>query len=46
MKDCLSVGLELGIEWAIVEQDYQYNLTQKETLTAAYLNMKETGLVE
>ncbi len=46
MKDCLSVGLELGIEWAIVEQDYQYNLSQKETLTAAYLNMKETGLVE
>ncbi len=43
---CLKAGLEEGQEWAIVEQDFQNNLTQKETLTAAYLNMKETGLVE
>jgi sugar phosphate isomerase/epimerase len=43
---CLKAGSDLGIEWAIVEQDFQYNLTEKETLTAAYLNMKETGLVE
>jgi sugar phosphate isomerase/epimerase len=43
---CLKAGSDIGIEWAIVEQDFQYNLTEKETLTAAYLNMKETGLVE
>ena len=43
---CLKAGAELDIEWAIVEQDFQYNLTEKETLTAAYLNMKETGYVE
>ena len=46
LRGCLKAGADLGIEWAIVEQDFQYNLTQKETLTAAYLNMKETGLVE
>lgn len=46
MKECLEAGVELGLEWAVVEQDFQYNLTEKETLTAAYLNMKETGLVE
>lgn len=46
MRECLQAGVDLGLEWAVVEQDFQYNLTQKETLTAAYLNMKETGLVE
>jgi len=46
LAGCLNAGLELGLEWAIVEQDFQYNLTQYETLTAAYLNMKETGFVE
>ena len=30
----------------IVEQDYQRNLSEKETLAAAYLNMKETGFLE
>ncbi len=46
LAGCLKAGLDLGLEWAIVEQDFQYNLTQYETLNAAYLNMKETGLVE
>jgi sugar phosphate isomerase/epimerase len=46
MADCLKKAQELGIEYAIVEQDFQYNLTMEETLTAAYLNMKETGFVE
>ena len=36
----------MGIEWAIVEQDFMNNLTPAETLTCAYLNMKEIGLVE
>ena len=43
---CLKAGVEEGQEWAIVEQDFQNILTQKETLIAAYLNMKETGFVE
>jgi sugar phosphate isomerase/epimerase len=43
---CLKAGAEEGREWAIVEQDFQNKLTPKETLTAAYLNMKETGFVE
>ena len=46
MKGCLEAAAELGIEWAIIEQDFQYNLSINETITAAYLNMKETGLVE
>jgi sugar phosphate isomerase/epimerase len=46
LAGCLKAGIEVGLDWAIVEQDFQYNLTQYETLTAAYLNMKETGYVE
>lgn len=46
LSDCLKTASEMNIEYAIVEQDFQYNLTQYETLTAAYLNMKETGFVE
>lgn len=46
LKGCLETAAGLGMEYAIVEQDYQYNLTQEETLRAAYLNMKETGFVE
>ena len=46
IRGCLKAGAELGIEWAIVEQDFLYNLTARETLTAAYLNMKETGYIE
>ncbi len=46
LKGCLEAGLKAGMEYAIVEQDFQYNLTQAETLQAAYLNMKETGFVE
>jgi len=42
----LEAGVAIGQEWAIVEQDFQRNLSQKETLTAAYLNMKETGFLE
>lgn len=42
---CLRAAAELGQEWAIVEQDFQYHLTETETLTAALCNMRETGLV-
>lgn len=43
---CLKAGVEQNIEWAIVEQDFPNILQHKDSLTAAYLNMKETGLVE
>lgn len=46
LAGCLEEGTKLGLEWAVVEQDFQYNLTQKETLTCAYLNMKETGFLD
>lgn len=42
----LETASGLGMEYAIVEQDFQRNLSVPETLTAAYLNMKETGFVE
>lgn len=45
LAECLKCASEMGITHAIVEQDFQYNLTQLETLTAAYYNMKETGYV-
>ncbi len=46
LKGCLETALAAGMDYAIVEQDFQYNLSQEETLQAAYLNMKETGFVE
>lgn len=46
LKGCLETAQALGMDYAIVEQDYQYHLTEAETLRAAYLNMKETGFVE
>ncbi len=46
IHNVLKAGVENNIEWAIVEQDFLYNLSAIETLTAAYLNMKETGYVE
>ncbi len=46
LKGCLQAGIEENIEWAIVEQDFYNHLDQKESLTAACYNMKETGLIE
>ena len=46
LREVLKAGVEENIEWAIVEQDFLYHLDSKETLTCAYLNMKETGYVE
>ena len=43
---CLKKGIELGMDYAIVEQDFMYHMNQYDTLTGAYLNMKETGFVE
>lgn len=43
---CLEKSIELGMDYAIVEQDFMYHMNQLETLTGAYLNMKETGFVE
>lgn len=42
----LGLASELGYKWVIVEQDLLRNLNTVETLTASYLNMKETGYVE
>jgi len=36
---------EAGIEWAVIEQDMQYQLTHKESVQAAYYNMNDTGFV-
>jgi len=41
----LETAQKIGIEWAVVEQDQMHNLSPMESLTASYLNMKETGLV-
>lgn len=46
LSPVLEAAAELGMEYAVVEQDFQRNLSVHETLTAAYLNMKETGFVE
>ncbi len=46
LKECLETAYDLGIDYAIVEQDFQYRVTQLQTLTAAYINMRETGYVE
>jgi len=37
---------EIGIEYAIVEQDRLRNLSAEDSLLCGYLNMKETGYVE
>ena len=42
----LKKGVEIGQEWAIVEQDRLRNLSYKEAMTTAYLAMKETGYLE
>lgn len=46
LQGCLKTAQALGIKYATVEQDALHNLSWKQTLQAAYLNMRETGLVE
>jgi sugar phosphate isomerase/epimerase len=42
----LAKASEMGIEYAIVEQDRMRNLSMEDSLLCAYLNMKETGYLE
>jgi sugar phosphate isomerase/epimerase len=42
---CFKAACEADVEWAIIEQDMQYQLTHTESVQAAYYNMKETGFV-
>jgi sugar phosphate isomerase/epimerase len=37
-------AIEIGIEWAVVEQDRLRNLSALETATVSFLNLKERGL--
>ena len=43
---CLKACAEIGIEYAIVEQDFMHALTPMEALQVDYLVMKESGLLE
>jgi len=42
---CFKAAVDVGVEWAIIEQDMQYQLTHAESVQAAYYNMKDTGFV-
>ena len=46
VHDCLKACHEIGIEYAIVEQDFMHALTPMEALQVDYLVMKESGLLE
>ena len=46
LKGCLQTAIDLGIDYAIVEQDYMNNLDQLSSAQAAVYNLRETGLVE
>lgn len=43
---CLKACSEIGIEYAIVEQDFMHALSPMEALQVDYLVMKESGLLE
>jgi len=45
VREAVTAAIETGVEWVVVEQDTLRNLTSWETITAAYLNLKEMGLV-
>ena len=42
---CFKAACDANVEWAIIEQDMQYELTHAESVQAAYYNMKDTGFV-
>ncbi|MDR0641842.1 MAG: sugar phosphate isomerase/epimerase [Treponema sp.] len=46
LKGILGKACELGIEYAIAEQDRVRHLSWADSLHCAYLNMKETGFLE
>ena len=43
IKEALQTAAEIGVEWAVIEQDRLRNLTALETINASYLNVKEMG---
>jgi len=46
LKAILAKASELGVEYAIVEQDRMRNLSVSDSMLCAFLNMKETGFLE
>ncbi len=46
VHDCLKACNEIGIEYAVVEQDFMHALTPMEALQVDYLVMKESGILE
>ena len=46
LKGIFNKAIEIGQEWAIVEQDRERILKWEDAIACAYFNMKETGLVE
>ena len=46
IKGVLSKAGEIGIEYAIAEQDRMRHLNPADSLLCAYLNMRETGCIE
>lgn len=46
LNEVLQTAAQVGVEWAVAEQDEMDHLPPMQALTAAYLNMKETGFVQ
>jgi hypothetical protein len=46
LQDCFAAAVDVGCQWAVIEQDMQYNLNQEESVKTAYMIMKETGFIE
>lgn len=46
LNEVLQTAAQVGVEWAVAEQDEMDHLPPVQALTAAYLNMKETGFVQ
>ena len=43
IKESIQAAIDTGVEWAVIEQDRLRNLTDWETATVSYLNLKEAG---
>lgn len=46
INEIIKMAKETGVEWLVVEQDSLRNLSAIETITASFLNIKETGLLQ
>ena len=46
LQECFQAAVDVGVKWAVIEQDMQYNLNHEESVKTAYMIMKETGFVE